>query len=66
MVEWKIVKSNERNEFDLFINGEWYAQGTFEQMEEMKDNYILYVPDEDEYEEFFADDYDEPAEYEVG
>lgn len=64
MVEWKIVKSNERNEFDLFINGEWYAQGTYEQMQEMKDNYLLYIPDEDE--EYCADDYDEPAEYEVG
>ena len=43
---WEIFKNEDRNEFDLFINGEWYAQGTFEQMQEMKDNYLLYGEDE--------------------
>lgn len=50
MIEWEIVFNKERNQHDLFINGEWYAQGTYEQMEEMKNNY-LYSPEDEEYED---------------
>ena len=45
-----MVYNEERNEFDVFNDdGEWYAQGTFEQMSEVMCN--LNLGDDDYYDE---------------
>ena len=33
-----MVYSKERDSWNLFVDGEWYAEGTYEQMESMYEN----------------------------
>ena len=37
-MEQSIVYSQERGTYNLIVDGEWYAEGTYEQMETMYDN----------------------------
>ena len=34
----EIIYSKERGTYNLIVNGEWYAEGSYEQMEQMYEN----------------------------
>ena len=59
MLNQEIVFSEERQTWNLFVNGEWYYEGTYEQVEEaMMNNAICDAEEEyseDEYEEEYDD-----------
>lgn len=37
----EMIYSEERGTWNLFVDGEWYAEGTWEQMEQMRENNVL-------------------------
>lgn len=41
MANLEMVYSEERKTWNLFVDGEWYAEGTYEQMEQMQENIIM-------------------------
>lgn len=36
----EIIYSEERKTWNLFVNNEWYAEGTWEYIEQMRDNLL--------------------------
>lgn len=52
MLEQHIEYSEERGTWNLFVNGEWYLEGTYEQCEDAMFNNAC---DDDEYEEYEED-----------
>lgn len=50
MLNQELIYNEERGTWNLFVNGEWYAEGTYEQMDEMMFNNASDYYD-DEYEE---------------
>lgn len=38
MLDQELIYSEERGTWNLFVNGEWYFEGTYEQCEEMMFN----------------------------
>lgn len=55
----ELVYSEERGTWNLFVDGEWYKEGDYEQCLSTMENF-QYADDEDDYEE----PYDEPYYYE--
>lgn len=51
MLNQELVYNEERGTWNLFVNGEWYAEGTYEQMDEMMFNNASDYYGDDEYEE---------------
>jgi hypothetical protein len=47
MLQQEMIYSKERGTWNLFVNGEWFLEGTYEQCEEAMFNNA--VDDEDEY-----------------
>lgn len=39
-MQQEIVYSKERETWNLFVDGEWYYEGTYEECEEMYDNNV--------------------------
>lgn len=57
MLDQRLVYSEERGTWNLFVNGEWYLEGTYEQCETAMFNNAC-----DEYEDdYYEEDYYEEA-----
>lgn len=53
MLQQEMVYSKERGTWNLFVNGEWYLEGTYEQCEEaMFNNAVCDAEEECEYEDW--------------
>ena len=61
MLEQTLEYSEERGTWNLFVNGEWYFEGDYEQCSEMMfnnavdDNDDYYDDDGDDYEDYYED-----------
>lgn len=47
-MQQEIVYSEERGTYNLFVDGEWYAEGTYEYVEAMYDNNRICEIEEEE------------------
>jgi len=56
MLEQHIEYSKERGTWNLFVNGEWYLEGTYEECDNAMFNNAIY--DEDDYGYEYDDSYD--------
>ena len=54
MLEQRLCYSEERNTWNLFVNGEWYFEGNYEQCSEMMMNNAI-----DDNDDYYEDDYDD-------